>query len=354
MSDERDDFIPSVSTACSMQDNPRPSGATSPAIFTVHAIITARSNMAHSLFSRMNHLFSVVLAAALVVSFTHPAIAAPDDGARAQHVVIISFDQGAPREIKAADNMPIFQQMAQQGAADWQAYTIVPSLTLPSHTSMLTGVGIQKHQVDWNDYQPEKGVVKVPTIFSLAHKAGLSTAMFVGKEKFKHLNLPDSLDHFSIDGVALDVAAAFAKDWPDHKYNLTFLHFNDIDAQGHTHAQHSPQWHQALADTDAALKIVRDTIENSGDAASTVIILTADHGGHNITDEGGNVYAMHGSSAPDDVEIPWIAWGANVKPGFNITAPVVTYDTSATALWLLGCPVPESFWGRPVISVFQH
>ncbi len=25
----------------------------------------------------------------------------------------------------------------------------------------------------------------------------------------------------------------------------------------------------------------------------------------------------------------------------------------ATALWLLGVPLPESFWGRPVTSAFE-
>ena len=41
--------------------------------------------------------------------------------------------------------------------------------------------------------------------------------------------------------------------------------------------------------------------------------------------------------------------GAKTAP---ITAAVVQYDTAATALWLLGIPVPESFWGRPVTSAF--
>ncbi len=59
-----------------------------------------------------------------------------------------------------------------------------------------------------------------------------------------------------------------------------------------------------------------------------------------------------GDPTSDDVTIPWVAWGKSVKPGFEITAPVVQYDTAATALWLLGIPVPEGFWGRPVTSAF--
>jgi arylsulfatase A-like enzyme len=54
------------------------------------------------------------------------------------------------------------------------------------------------------------------------------------------------------------------------------------------------------------------------------------------------------------VEIPWVAWGKGVNPGFRVAAPVVQYDTAATALWLLGIRVPESFWGRPVTSAFKE
>ena len=90
--------------------------------------------------------------------------------------------------------MPAFHAMARQGARTWEAYTTIPPLTLPSHTSMLTGVGVQKHQVTWNGYDPTKGPLAVPTIFSLAKARGLKTAMFVGKEKLKHLELPGSLD----------------------------------------------------------------------------------------------------------------------------------------------------------------
>ncbi len=60
----------------------------------------------------------------------------------------------------------------------------------------------------------------------------------------------------------------------------------------------------------------------------------------------------HGSNSPEDMTIPWIVWGANVKAGTTITAPVTTYDTAATALWLLDLPVPAEWDGKPVESAF--
>ena len=104
--------------------------------------------------------------------------------------------------------------------------------------------------------------------------------------------------------------------------------------------------------SDAALKVLRDAVAKAGLEDSSVFILTADHGGHDIKDSNGITRGAHGDPTSDDVTIPWVAWGKGVKPGFEITAPVVQYDTAATALWLLGIPVPESVWGRPVTSAF--
>ena len=288
-----------------------------------------------------------------VCCFVIPAFAA--DAPRAQHVFIISFDQGNPDLIQKSD-MPTFHQMVAQGAHTWEAYTIVPSVTLPSHTSMLTGVGVQKHQITWNDYLPEKGLVKVPTIFALAKERGLVTAMFVGKEKFKHLDQPGSLDAFvwpRPEDNAKAVAKAFAEQVSNLKPNLCFIHFRDPDTVGHEYGAESPEKMKSLADCDEALKTIKDAIGAAGLVDTSVIILTADHGSHDIRNRQGKTVATHGSAESDDVLIPWVAWGKGVKKDFTVTAPVVQYDTAATALWLLNVPLPEDFWGRPVTSAFE-
>ena len=121
---------------------------------------------------------------------------------RAEHVFVVSFDGGKPSVI-AESEMPTLKKLAAEGAVTWQASTIFPSKTLPSHTSMMTGVGPDKHQVLWNDFMPIRGVVKVPTIFSLlkAARPDAITAMAVGKMKFRHLWIKDSLDIFDYGGV---------------------------------------------------------------------------------------------------------------------------------------------------------
>jgi hypothetical protein len=125
------------------------------------------------------------------------ALAAP----RAEHVFIVSLDGGKPAVLKESE-VPVLNNLVAEGAVTWEANTIPLSKTLPSHTSMLTGVTMEKHKIDWNDFSPIKGLVKVPTVFSLlrAKEPTAVSAMFVGKVKFRHLWVKGSMDVFNYGG----------------------------------------------------------------------------------------------------------------------------------------------------------
>jgi predicted AlkP superfamily pyrophosphatase or phosphodiesterase len=269
----------------------------------------------------------------------------------ADHVFVISIDGGKPAVI-AQSHMPTLQRLAAEGSCTWTGTTIYPSLTLPSHSSMLTGVGPERHHVLWNTWKPRKGVVGVPTLFSEAKSAGLSTAMFVGKEKFQHLLQPGSVDHFELgrakpkeertvlSRIAAEGAARYIM---EKRPNVCFVHLSDPDDVGHKYGWGSPQQIKAFEDVDAALTEIVGAIKAAGLIERSVLIITADHGGHRKT---------HGTKIPDDMLVPWIAWGKNVKPGFALTGFVNTCDTTATALWLLGVTPYQSLDGKPVTSAF--
>ena len=287
------------------------------------------------------------------------ALAAP----RAEHVFIVSID-GAKPAVIAESEMPTLKKIAAEGAVTWQASTIFPSKTLPSHTSMLTGVGPDKHQVLWNDYMPIRGFVKAPTVFNLlrAKEPEAITAIFAGKMKFRHLWQKDTLSLFDFGGPQTPTPAAgtpeieknkipsqtvakqFAEWLKTNKPRLAFVHFADVDSAGHKDGWGSPQQKETIKGTDQALYQVRRAIEDAGLAANTVVIVSADHGGHDKT---------HGLNIPDDMLIPWIAWGTGVKKGHTITQKVTTYDTAATALWLLDVPIPADWDGKPVTEAFE-
>lgn len=296
---------------------------------------------------------------AILALLSLSAAAAP----RAEHVFIVSIDGGKPAVI-AESEAPTLKRIAAEGAVTWQASTIFPSITLPSHTSMLTGVGPEKHRIDWNNFTPIKGLVKVPTVFSLLHDAdpAAESGMFVGKVKFRHLWLKNSVSIFDFGGPQTDapipgspeiekdkkpsqLVAKQASAWiKEHKPRLAFIHFPDVDSAGHKSGWGSPEQKEAIKVTDQALWQVWQAIKDAGIADSSVLLISADHGGHDKT---------HGLNIPDDMLIPWVAWGKGVKKGFTITAPVTTYDTAATALWLLDLPVPAEFDGKPVTSAFE-
>ena len=213
------------------------------------------------------------------------AVAAP----RVNHVFIVSFDGGKPAVMQQSA-MPTLMGMMKEGAGTFKAQTILPSITLVSHTSMLTGVSPAKHKIDWNNWEPDKGLVTVPTVFAEAKKKGFSTAMYASKEKFKHLNLPGTVDSFEIpSSKSKEVSAAVSKYIVDKKPNLCFIHFTDTDSKGHKFGWGSPEQIQAFADEDTALKGVQDAIKAAKLDKDCVVILTADHGGHDKT---------HGSDSP--------------------------------------------------------
>lgn len=263
---------------------------------------------------------------------------------KAEHVFIVSFDGGKP-SVMQESKMPTLMSLVKDGAATWQAQTIFPSTTLPSHTSMLTGLSPAKHKVDWNDWQPSRGTIAVPTIFKLAKACNLTTAMFVGKPKFIHLYQEKSLNNFSLPShLSMDSASAAAQYIKTKKPNLCFIHFTDSDSTGHTFGWGSKKQKEAFEVEDKALNTVLKAIEKAGIQDSSVVILSADHGGHAKT---------HGTNSPEDMTIPWIVWGRGVKQGSQISGAVTTYDTAATALWLLDVPIPAEIDGKPVTQAFS-
>jgi predicted AlkP superfamily pyrophosphatase or phosphodiesterase len=273
---------------------------------------------------------------------TAPAAPAPK---RPQHVFIVSFDGGKPA-VMLKSKMPRFFSTALQGSWTWQARTIFPSITLPSHTSMLTGVVMEKHGISWNDYQPDRGTVKVPTVFQLAKARGYKTGLFAGKEKFKHLNVAGTVDKFDVPAYeSQKVAASAAAYIKAEKPNLCFIHFADSDGAGHKYGWGTPEQVKAFEDEDEALDTVMDAVEEAGIADDSVVILSADHGGHDKT---------HGTNSDEDRNIPWVAWGKGVRSGWNLQRPISTCDTAATALWLLNVPVPADWDGKPVTEAFEQ
>jgi hypothetical protein len=260
-------------------------------------------------------------------------------------VVVISVDGLRPDALLVPGVLaPNILGLARRGAFTWAAETINPSITLPSHSSMLSGHLPASHGITWNDWYPDRGLIPVPTIFGIAHEAGLRTAMVVSKPKFQHLNVPGTVDRFVLNRTGDDAVAWEAAERAREGYDLMFVHLAGPDAAGHSKGWMTPTYLTAVAGADRAVGRVLAAL-----GPETTVILTADHGGHSRT---------HGSRSADDKTIPWIIAGPGVAPG-HLRSQVSTVSTAATALHVLGLslargvPAPivsEAFHGKTVAA----
>jgi len=260
---------------------------------------------------------------------------------RPARVLILSIDGLRPDAIEMAP-MPNLLGLLDTSANSLKARTIYPSSTLPSHSSMLTGLCPDKHGVDWNDYRPRRGYANGIDIFDLAHAAGLRTVMVVGKIKLRQVTEPESTDAFEFINDRDTVIAARVVELIPQGFDLMFVHFPASDWMGHEYGWLSPEQLSVLFRADQALESILSALDASSLREDTLVIVTADHGGHNTT---------HGTNLPEDMLIPWIAFGKGVIPG-QLTTPVNTTDTAATAAWALGLPMPLEWDGQPVLEAF--
>ncbi len=218
--------------------------------------------------------------------------------------MIISIDGLRPDAIDLAP-MPVLQSLMRTGAYSLSAQTIMPSTTLPSHTSMLTGLCPAAHGVTWDTYEPEKGYAAGEGLFDLAHAAGLRTVMVVGKEKLRQVTEPSSLDVFQWVNDPDIVVGKRAAALIPKGFGVLFIHFPDADLSGHSYGWLSLDQLLTLRGTDDAIQEVLDALDKAQMRANTLIIVTADHGGH---------YTSHGFDIPADMTIPWIVNGPGVVP----------------------------------------
>lgn len=260
---------------------------------------------------------------------------------RPARVLLLSIDGFRPDAIELAP-MPNLQTLMQSGAYSLTARTVFPSSTLPAHSSMLTGLCPSKHGVDWNNYDPQRGYANGTDIFDLAQAAGMQTIMIVGKEKLRQVTEPESTDAFLYINDRDKVIAQKVVELIPQGFDLLFVHFPLPDGMGHEYGWLSPEQLSVLYRADEALLSILQALEAAGFRQTTLVIVTADHGGHGTT---------HGSNLPEDITIPWIAAGPGIRPG-PLTTAIHTTDTAATVAWALGLPLQPEWDGLPILEAF--
>jgi predicted AlkP superfamily pyrophosphatase or phosphodiesterase len=263
-------------------------------------------------------------------------------------VLLVSIDGMRPDGLQQA-HTPTIDALIARGSHTLVAQTVMPSVTLPAHTSMFRSVLPERHGITDNIWIPMAR--PVPSIVDLIAHADRAAAAFHCWEQLRDLAAPGSLDHSfylnysSNPDVHIDraVAVAAAEYLRRKRPAFVFLYLGVTDEIGHKHGWMSPEYLAAIADADSALNIVVDTLNSCGYLDTTTIIVQSDHGGHDQT---------HGTNRPEDMTIPWIIAGPDTRVGHTIQTPVHITDTAATIAHLLGLRPDKAWTGKPIQDAF--
>lgn len=305
----------------------------------------------------MKRLLALVIAALALcrAAAVFPApLATSPTAPTTRRVLLISVD-GLRPDLLLRAQAPVLRGLMQRGSFTMWAQTTASAVTLPSHTSMLTGVSPSSHGIEWNtDLPPGKHVYSArPTLFDLASQAGFTTAMVAGKSKFTPLARPGTLRWWYIpkesavsDAAVTDTAVGFIE---RHQPQVLFVHLPSVDGAGHAQDWGSERQLAAIAEADRCIGRLLDALQRRRLLDSTLVMVSADHGGAGKS---------HGPDDPRSRFIPWIAAGPGVRRNVDLTTyadlNVRTEDTFATICAQLGIAVPKPIDGRPVDQILER
>jgi predicted AlkP superfamily pyrophosphatase or phosphodiesterase len=257
------------------------------------------------------------------------AVAATQD----RVVVMISVDGLAGQYLDdPKTDMPNIRALAKEGARAESMRASTPTVTWTNHTTLVTGVNPARHGVVGNNYfdrttrkrvtlisDPvfdKDQIVHAPTIYDLAHAAGLRTAALrwpasrnaksldwttpdvATLELTRRYATPALLDecekeNIHIDGAGVpgqgrgrvDVSLAQDEEFVraarlilrDHRPNLLLLHLANTDHTQHLNGPRSPEAYAAIKEADRQVGEVWDELKRDFPGKATLIV-TSDHG----------------------------------------------------------------------------
>jgi predicted AlkP superfamily pyrophosphatase or phosphodiesterase len=263
----------------------------------------------------------------LACLFALPLAAANKD----RHVILVTIDGFPARNWNDPGlPIPVLRQLAAEGASASAMTVSNPSITWPTHTTLVTGVTPQKHGVLFNGLLVRQGpgkppklepwvdksrLVFVPTVYDIAHAAGLTTAESdwvavtrpgtitwsfgevpnpdgpVEKEMLAAgLITPDDL-RFMQPGAGrrktiwrdnLWTTAAIHM-FKEHRPNLLLYHTLNTDGIHHRYGPDTDPGYTALAYADRLLGDLVRAVDATGLRAKTTFLITTDHGFKKVT-----------------------------------------------------------------------
>ncbi len=283
------------------------------------------------------------------------------DATRADHLGFLGGPAGAT---------PMLDAMAARGTAFEEAITVQP-LTLPSHTSLMTGLYPDHHGVRNN------GTYVVPaevhTLAERLNELGYAThavvSSFVLDSRFGLDQGFDSYDDdltgsatqklFMFEEVTADLTAERAVRWfrsrPTDRPFFLWVHFFD------PHADYTPPpdvaarfpgdpYTAEIAFADREFGRIIAELDDAKVLDNTLFVFSADHG-EALGEHGESTHGIFVYDAT--ARVPMLLAGPGVPVGGRVRDVVRTVDVVPTVLDLLGLPADTALDGRSLAAIWR-
>jgi len=247
------------------------------------------------------HITDVAPTAAAALGLDRPAastgqpLSMPGGNVGVDHVLLLFLDGFGYVRYSEALVAGLIPNLAALGEP-LVGLTVYPPCTSVASAAVLTGAPPQANGVD------QRGIRKTETetLFDVATEAGLGVVAVEGDAlafNLRNAEMTLSGDRdgngSTDDNVLANALAVLEEGMPD----LFWVHFHGIDDAGHTYGPGAPEEQAAIQGVDDAVGQLLQAVP-----AKTLIIIFADHGMHQVEEEGrlGN----HGHLIERDMFIP--------------------------------------------------
>lgn len=284
-----------------------------------------------------------------------------EQAAKPKRVVIIGIDGLSVNGYKTAKH-PNIDQLMKDGILSMNTRTVMPSVTMPNWTSHLTAGGPEQHGVISNEWRVDKQ--KFPPIE--VDEAGYYPSIFkILKDQFPSVktafyynwaNLINSFNSAYFDKIGFEENDGFRENYSkaydfivenQDAPTLVFLYTVHVDHAGHDFQWMSPEYIEAIEETDFEMGIFIEKLKVSGHYEDTNFLL--------ITDHGGNPTSGHGGLSIEEMEVPWGITGPGIARDQKLTEPNSNTNTAMVIAEIFGCGnLPKSWVGKVPSSIFEQ
>lgn len=237
-----------------------------------------------------------------------------------------------------AGHCPTLQTVMARGAFTLRATSVMPSITLPCHTTIFHSVPPARHGITTNEWHTLAR--PLPGLVEMASLAGKRCAFFYNWEPLRDLSRPGQLAYsyfrdcaYTRDGDEWVVDEA-TRVIPRASLDFAFVYLGTVDTAGHDFGWMSEAYLAQAKRVDAALGHLLSALPAEGH-----VLIQADHGGHERS---------HGTDSPEDLTIPWGVTGPRVRENHTLNSAVSLLDTAPTLAHLMDLK-PHALWEGQVI-----